>query len=58
MTCFITHFPLSVVSIMTFLLVLATMTFIQVMMARRPRLYTVNLTTAPARVRQNLRAIR
>ncbi|MBU6435639.1 MAG: hypothetical protein KGS09_21105 [Nitrospirae bacterium] len=57
MSCFITHFPLSVLSIATFLLVLATLTFVNSMKAKRPRLQTVNLTTAPAMVRQNLRRI-
>jgi len=58
MTCFMTHFPLSALSVVSVLLVLAAMNLIKVMMARRPGLYTVNLTTAPAMVRRNFRRIR
>jgi hypothetical protein len=58
MTCFITHFPLSVVSVVSVLLVLAALSVVQYLTGKRRRLQTVNLTTAPAIVRQNLRRIR
>lgn len=58
MTCFFTHFPLSVLSLFTLFVVLATITAVNILAAKRPRLQTVNLTTAPTQVRHNLRRIR
>ena len=55
MTCFMTHFPLSLLSLLAVLLVIATLSLVKGLAAKRRRLQTVNLTTAPAKVRQNLR---
>ncbi len=57
-TCFVTHFPLSVLSVMSFLLVLGTLNVVEYLNGRRPRLQTVNLTTHPAMVRLSLQRIR
>lgn len=58
MTCFLTHVPLSSLSVLSCLLVLLTVTLVNMLSAKRPRHQTVNLTTAPASIRQNLRQIR
>jgi len=58
MTCFMTHFPLSLLNLMTFGLAIATVSLIKGLTAKRPRLQTVNLIAAPATFRQNLRRIR
>ena len=59
MTCFLMHFPLSLLmSLLAVLLVIATLSLVKGLAAKRRRLQTVNLTTAPAKVRQNLRRIR
>jgi hypothetical protein len=55
MTCFRTHFLLILLAV---LLVIATLSLVKGLAAKRQRLQTVNLTTAPAKVRQNLRRIR
>lgn len=55
MTCFMTHFLLSLLAV---LLVIATVCLVKGLAARRQRPQTVNLTTAPAKVRQDLRRIR
>jgi len=58
MTCFMTHFPLSVLSLLSFLLGIATVSLIKSLTAKRSALQTVDLITAPAKVRHNLRRIR
>ena len=58
MTCFLMHFPLSLLmSLLAVLLVIATLSLVKGLAAKRRLLQTVNLTTAPAKVRQNLRRI-
>ena len=57
MTCFMTHFPLSLLSLLAVLLVITTLSLVKGLAAKRRCLQTVNLTTAPAKVRQNLRRI-
>jgi hypothetical protein len=57
MTCFMTHFPLGLLSLLAVLLVIVTLSLVKGLAAKRQRLQTVNLTTAPAKVRQNLRRI-
>jgi len=58
MTCLMTHVPLSLLSLLAVLLVIATLSLVKGLAAKRQRLQTVNLITAPAQVRQNLRRIR
>ena len=57
MTCFITHFPLSVLSVVSLLVVLATLNFVDYLNARRPQLQTLTLSTASPLVRLKLRRV-
>ena len=61
MTDFMTHFPLSTLSLLCLLMFGTTVGLVKGLalhrQKRRQRLQTLNLSTAPARVRQNLRRI-